>query len=537
MLRDDSETMTLRWLALLRLLVGCLLVACGSSPWTGRAVDVAIDADACFRGAVSAISVRALSETGAPLEGQRLEVDGGITFPTGVRVLAEDESSARFLLEVTLFDASGTPIGFARHLGDFPATEGEVGTARILFEDACFGHLCEHTGACANAACVPSMVAPTRPARDRMPDRCPGHAFVRVEGTGDCSSPSEACADVSMALEHLGDAGGLVDVHGGNTVVMPGEGPCFSTTEGELASYPGFTIAEGVDPVVVRAWPGTGRPLIDGAGAEDTVVVHGVATLDGLELTGGRRSCAFFYGSAADGTPRPALGIRRSYVHGCGRVAGPLRTGIRMGVETRDSINAFIEDNLVRENGLSAATGSTSSMYLERVMGLRVSRNAVCNNVGSIAVLFGGATIHDNLIYANNLHGIYARTSFSVDIFNNFVCAQPGNGITFENATSRWSVTGNTFARNQNGVNLIGGSEATIRSNIVAFSGGTGIVRNAATVMHRESRNLFWMNRVDANFPTSESLVADPLFLDECGVELEAGSPANGTMDERYGAR
>lgn len=513
-----------------------LALGCGAE--SPRGVDVEIDADACLRAATASISVRALTDDGVPIPGQELVVDEGLVFPTGVRVLAAIGDSQRFTIEITAWDAAGTPLAFARHHGTFP-TEATLDGARVLLDDRCLGHVCTETGACSEGACVASADAPTRPARLTGSARCPGHAFVRAEGDGDCSSPTLACADVETALSYLGAAGGIVDVHGGGAVVLPSDDRCESPTSAEPSTYPGFTIPDGLGAILVRGWPGTGRPRIDGTGLPDAIRVEGVATIDGLEITAGRSSCVYFLGKPADGLPRPAMGIRRSYVHGCGRIAAsPIRTGIRMGVDSRDSVNAFVDDNLVRGSGIAAATGTTTAAYLERMMGLQVRRNTLCQNVGPLAVLLGSANLTENVVYGSTTQGILVRNAFSLEAHDNVVCRSTGVGLYLDGGTSRWTATRNTLARNDVGVRFQGGADSTLRHNILAFNRTFGAVRSAATIVHRESRNLYWLNPTHSNFPASEALIADPLFLDECGHELEEGTPADGpSPNQRYGAR
>ena len=473
--------------------LGSLLGACGGDAAGG--VDLTIEADGCMAARADAIEVVVHDGVGEQTGIFTRSVDEGLVFPTGVRVLARDASSREFTVDAVLF-AEGLPIAMARYRGVFTDTLVE---ARVLFEDACFGQICE-VGTCSAGRCDEEDVVLREPSPAAG---CPGHVYVQAGTSGDCLTPETPCASIPAGLAAL-DGPGVVELHGG-------------------ASYPPLDIR--VDGVTVRAWPGTGRPVIDAAGEPDGVIVAGAdITIDGLEVMD-----ASEHGVTVNSAVNQRVTLRRLEVHDCGY--GVSEFNNHGGVHgNNDASDFIIEDSIFRDNVTEVAGRRAVGIYLNKQIRPIIRRNLVRGNPSEGIYLSAAndALISENRVEANGAAGILVFNS-DARIVDNLICDSGGSGV-FVTGTETLRVEHNTVLHSrEHGMWVDDRVEKRVERNIFAFSGEAGLRASpVAQIVH--GGNLYFENAGGDQVgvePGDSDVFADPQLLGErCTSALAEGSPA-----------
>lgn len=477
----------------------CLIsFGCGDEVPAQRAVDITLDADACIAAEATRLELRVIDATGTTT----LELDQAASFPTGVRVLARDETSTTFVLEAELFGQADLPIANLRYTGTFPGeTDAQLETIRAVFDDGCLGHICSE--ACVQGRCVPSAELVDRDPSNAT--ECPDHLWVRAGEIGDCSSPDNACGTVREALD-AASQGALVEIHGSGTY------------EPLLVDVPNL---------VLRAWPGTGTPQFDADDANLGIQLRtNDITLDGLEIFG-----AQYHGISINGALNQRITIRRCDVHdnGFGMSMFDNHGGLMVN---NDATDIVIEDSVFRDNITALEGRRDSGLHINSGIRVLVRNNEIRNNSrhGIFVAISADVTIENNIIAANGFSGV--RLSDADLLFeNNLICGSLGIGaelqgdrpITLRRNTIIGSETTAVVARND--------SEKRVEQNILAMSGNFGLVAEPDADLV-DTQNLYFDNAegdaMGFELDTEANVFADPQLLDAmgCSDALAEGSPA-----------
>ncbi|MEL6614666.1 MAG: right-handed parallel beta-helix repeat-containing protein, partial [Bacteroidota bacterium] len=192
-------------------------------------------------------------------------------------------------------------------------------------------------------------------------------------------------------------------------------------------------------------------------------------------------------------------------------------TGTRIGSDTdgdvgeRNVISGNSTDGLLIEagsvvvrgnivgltaDGTSGLGNGRAGLLIDGVTGVLAESNVISDHgFDGIAVFDGGATIQANRIgtnaagtadFGNDFDGIYVEGAGStdVDILNNLIAGNDGNGVSIRDGATGILVQGNTIGiavgggalgNTDDGVEVEGASTATILNNAIAFNGSLGI--------------------------------------------------------------
>lgn len=511
-----------------------LLVACGEDPLT--AVDVRIDADACTAAGAERLRVRVLDAEGDEVELFEVDVagdDAEVTFPTGVRVFPRGgDAGRRWVVEATVVDAGSNPIAYQRARGGY--VRDEIGATDLLFDDACLGIECPTGETCVEARCVPDDAPATR-ARHTPRTICPPLVFVDAasgtdaDGCGDWDGP---CATIQRAIDDWltpDGIGGVIHVHGGSTYT--------GDTNAVAAIVPERALGAPAAPLVIRAWPGTGMPLLDARGSSGSGIVmySAYVVLDGLRITRAIR-----HGITVNQIPAHDLTVRRCelFENGVGTSMFDNHSNIEIN---NGASNILIEDSILR-NAVRPAMTSTGSpashgdgIYMNAGSDLIVRRSVIDANA-AFGIFINGApdiVVEDTVVNDSGNDGIRIDAQGPIRLAGLRICGNSQSGVDITDAEqlvlSHLSVVDN----DGRGITLTGAGPITHQGNLIASNEAVG-VEIATDAMVDDGWNLYFMNVTDISGFVPErpetDVRSDPLLIgvDACDLGLEAGSPARG---------
>lgn len=488
-----------------------LLLACGDSD---VAVDVTIDADPCTVDLTRRLVVRVLDELEQEVES--FERTEGLTFPTGVRIVSSN-ANTEWVVEVEAFGEGDVPVGFQRTGGTFDAT---ISQRAVLLDDTCFGIVCPD-GTCVGGRCTDIRFDAVTP--NPRPDACPGLAFADAEGGGapPCGSAETPCERAQDAVATLGTINaGVLFLRGGAT-------PYTETRSG------GSVISlDGIEGLVVRAWPDTGQPLIDATGYGEGIDIDGAnITIDGIEVRNADR-----HGININGPRNEGITVRNCIVYANGDSANMFNN--HAGISTNnDAREILIENNIIRDN-VTDLDQRCSGIHSNATDELVIRGNVVSGN-SRFGIFTNNITgdVIENIIADNGSTGLLYDGEGEVR--QNRICNSTDHGlVVMADAT----VSFNTVVDNATaGIRVSTDDVFVVSNNIIAFN---GIGLEASGADPSDGPNLYFMNDMQFVGLTPDmpalDVVADPLLSgrEDCTLELMEGSPARGaTPETSFGAR
>lgn len=482
------------------------LCACGDDV----AVDLTIDADPCMVELIERIEVRVVDEMDAVVD--VFEASDELEFPTGVRVISSDASRS-WHVEIVAYAGGDVPIGYQNASGSF---ESEVSRRGVLLADECLGIECD-AGTCIAGECSSAAFESVMP--NPRPATCPGLAFADGDDGVEmpCGSADAPCASGQHAINTLSGTGGIVFLAGGSP---------YTDDDGVV-----LDIDVEESRLVVRPWPGTGRPIVEGTDEAIDIDARDVV-IDGLEVRNASR-----HGININGDDNERVTIRNCEIHSNGDSESMFDTHAAIGLNNGAS-DVLIENNVLRDN-VTSFDRRDSGVHANNSPGLVVRGNRIEGN-SRIGIFTNGGTadVIDNVIFGNGSSGLIHDGEGEVR--GNRICANSDRGII---ARTNGPILYNTIVDNgAAAIHFTTSSTPLVTNNILAYN-GIGLSSDG-TADPDDGPNLYFMNdeRFDMVIPDMESadVIADPLFVrrDDCSLELMDGSPARGESPETsFGAR
>lgn len=489
-------------------------------------VDLVIDAGACTETLVSRVVVRVFSAEGDLVETFARSADDGPVFPTGVRVAPRDGDTSRaWAIEADALDSEGVSVSFQRAFGAYAA--GAPRELALPFDDACLGLACRADETCRQGACVSDFepVAMGEPTRAECPH------FLWVDGTagvdGDsCEDPAMPCATIQHAVDEVQSSarGYVLNVHGESTYQFDGGREVVELNESAARAND--------DHRIVRAWPGTGRPIVDASGADKGLLINDSrVVIDGFEIHSAMEHGIAFnssFGGAQDGV------VRNCEIWGNG--TGPMpsfpnEAGISLN---NDAARITIVDNVLRDN-LSVDPSRGAGVYVNSNDDLIIVGNVIRDNQGEGLRLnnVDRSIVRDNVLIGNRV-GIRSDGN-DTTIEDNAICGSTEAALFVNDGASTFRH--NTVVDSGDPAIQITSAAWTLERNIIAFGAGFGLGGTGSPV-NRE--NLYFMNAsgetegITRSAPDTDLLDTDPLLTDRaaCDVRLGEGSPARGAAGD-----
>ncbi|MDR7422295.1 MAG: nitrous oxide reductase family maturation protein NosD [Armatimonadota bacterium] len=280
----------------------------------------------------------------------------------------------------------------------------------------------------------------------------------------------------------------------GSAATARGESPPFDLARAVAAAPPGAVVVvpPGVYPgPLVLARPlvlrGQGRPVIDGRGAGDVVVITGErVTLEGFAVRGGSllysREAAGIVVRGAGAVVRDneiddvLFGVYLAGARGAVVAGNTIRTAA-LPVERRGhavylwhSREILIADNRILrgKDGIHIAFSNET----------RVERNLVTDSRYGLHVMYSHRNVYRNNVFLGNVVGAAVMYSSDVtldhNVFEGSRSVAAGAGLIFKDA-DRLLVRGNRIARNRVGLEFDNtpaerGGWAQVEENLVAFN-------------------------------------------------------------------
>lgn len=532
------------------LLIALCVSACAESESPTTEVRVLIDIDSEL--AAQLLSVRVF-DTDRQLALEQIVSLDEVQLPIVLPLFPDGEGTRSYHVVLQLSALGGADLGTQRVIGEY--VDGESRVLHVAFRALCSDTICSGRETCRDEAgeplCVQACFAPQQQSSDTLPNPIPCDTEVYVDGSigedmpGACFGPEAPCASVGYALaNYLNDGqGGVINVAGGSTYEGFGIGASSSGTPDV--------------PLVVRAWPGSGRPIFDGQGeglvigtcCSDNSANHFV--LEGLEVINGYgqgiqlhgravqnaviRDCVVSDttlerdGASFEGYSVEAGGIvvrngasgvlvQGNVVRG-GRGSGEELSGLVFGASGISVVgtNVTLDRNTITDN---SGPGIRANGGEHRIVGNRVERSGA----SGLRLHVEDSLVEDNWACASAAHGIELADSHRVDVRHNSVAGSALNGVFLRDFST----------------------DVMLSANVVAFGGAAGVARLATEESEPvDSMNLYWMNAAGAyegTEPDGDDWVdeIDPMFtgLEGCELELGADSPAVTLVDGgRVGAR
>lgn len=513
---------------------------CGGEVEGGTRVDVRFHAEPA-----SAMRAESLRLVVRDTEGDEvLRRDMAVSeerLPVGVRLVPQGGDAARrYRLEAELLAADGVPFNRIGVAGTY--VEGELARLDLWFDDDCIDVACGVGQTCEEGRCVAACFTPSQGSdreRDR-PTACPGAAPVWVDfATGAdhpalCTDPATPCATIQYALDNypLPGLGTVINVRGGQTYRESIE------IRGDASGVEGA-------PTTLRPWDGA-RPVIDANGAETGIrlccgneAAHHVV-VEGFEITGAAAHGVLLRGQGADFNV-----IRDCTIHDNGIGPSEAEEGSGITVDEGADRNR-IEGNVVVDSGVGSAHPARG-IVVDASVGVEVIGNVVTGSRSNGIRIEGGqaVTVRGNVVRTSGGNGLtfWGEDHVAED---NVFCDNYGQGIRLVDA-ARVRIEHNTIlGSGDNGIALLSGAAATgVRSNILAFNGGFGVLVEGEEPL--DSHNLYFDNAMGPvqgfvpDMPDTDVVGQDPLLADPAACEATpaAGSPALGAAHdgEDMGAR
>lgn len=504
-----------------------ILAACGDGDGRETEVRVFVDVDDALAAESMRVRVfdteRALAaelSAEVPPSGESLVLP---LFPDG-----DGERSYHVVME--LRGAGGASLGVQRVIGGY--VDGESRILRARFASSCAETTCSGRETCRDEGgtprCVDACFSPQDSAEASLPapNTCPLTVYVNGDtGTDDaaaCLGPEAPCETPSYVLDEYlaGGTGGTINVAGGSTYSRVFLGPENSGTADT--------------PLVLQAWPGTGRPVFDGEGRGPGISTCCSAdsashlVLSGLEVTRG-----LYQGILLHGRSVQDAAILDCVVSGTVLEEVPFGSQAAGIVVTNQASDVRIAGNVVRDNLGVGTEGEPTHGIAVTGTNMTLEDNIVRNNNGhGFLILNGDHHVARNSVTGSGLAGMRVLDSDDNVFEDNFVCGSADVGVDV--ADSRRSrFEHNTLRQNGgDGLRLVDSSDDwTLAFNIFASNEGVGLGRADEESEPEDSQNLFWMNVGGASPDTTPDGMVwtdiDPAFASpDCDAALSEGSGA-----------
>lgn len=516
------------------LLAMAILAACGDSPGPGGTeVRVVVEVDEAL--AAESLRVRVYDTERAlaaelsadiPPSGEALVVP---LFPDG-----EGERSYHVVME--LLGAGGVSLGLQRVIGGY--VDGESRILRARFASSCAETSCTGRETCRDVAgsaeCVHACFDPQDPAEESLPSSnvCPLTVYVNgATGSDDpaaCFGPEAPCEGPSYVLDEYlaGRTGGTIHVAGGATYSRLFMGPENSGTV--------------ETPLVIQAWPGTGRPIFDGEEmgpgistcCSDNSANHLV--LSGLEVIRGRLQGILLHGRS----------VQDAAILDCivsGTVLGevPFSSQAAGIVVTNQASDVRVVGNVVRDNQGVGSTGEPTHGISITGNDMVLEDNVVSNNNGhGFLIVNNNHRVARNIVTGSGLAGMRIVDADDNVFEDNLICRSTGIGVDIDDSQDG-RFEHNTVVQN-GGDGIETGdfsNDWSIAFNILASNEGFGLVRLAGEESEPEDfQNLYWMNvggvSADTTPDGTDWTDIDPAFASpDCDATLSSGSGAAALID------
>ncbi len=521
-----------------------LAVGCGGAEEVDTEVRVHATVDETLDAQL--LNVR-VYDTDRQLASERIQDMTGASQPVVVPLFPGGEGARSYHVVLTLLAPNGTQLGIQRVIGDY--MEGEQRVVRVHFSASCAATTCSGRETCIEEDGAPRCVhacfdpQPRENTSLSVPHDCPNEVYVDgATGTDDpaaCFGPEAPCQSVSYALDNYltGRIGGVINVHGG-------------------ATYPAFGIStdeSGTEqtPTVIRAWPGTGRPLFDGDGRNPGISTCCSAdsanhlVLERLDVVDGLLQGILLHGTAVQDAEIRHCGVSSTQLpnpEDGGVIPFPSQAGAI--VVTNQASGVRLINNIVHFNDAVGVDGDGEEVGTigiavtgNRVLlennfvdgssghGIRVfgNTNRLIGNVISGVDLQGislfeadDAVLEDNTICNARGAGVEAIQSLRGVLRHNTVVESMGDGVVLRDASDRWELSRNVFA----------------------FNMGAGIARSGDGSEPTDQQNLYWMNGEGPSRSTmSDGMdwrnTVEPAFLNlvECNTLLDPNSESARLID------
>ncbi|MEL6546510.1 MAG: right-handed parallel beta-helix repeat-containing protein, partial [Myxococcota bacterium] len=430
----------------------CVAFMCSACSETDSTTDVFFTVGEGFVPQVHSLRVQSIAPTttdaGPSFDETRslAEVSG----PLGARLVGEP--NARWSIAATAFSLRQRFLGEQRAQGLFDS-DGKYLSSTTQFDPSCASVQCNASESCELGVCV-ALCSPPDPCPTSPPtvyvDAANGTNATPADGGRGCTDPSTPCADIQFALQEYGRTHQVFEVHGG----------------GGTTRYAGFSVApewsgSEAQPRLIRGWPGTGRPIIEGdgeaavrIGQDSDRTAHVV--IAGFEMTESPRAVEV----------RNAENVRlRNLVIRALRVADS-------AIEVVDASQIEILDIQLFQN--TAASTGFSGIHAAGDSFL-IARNVVVGASGwQIDVAGDNHTVRDNLVLGGE-SGIRIDGGSGATVSNNRICETETDAVLLRNA-SNWSVEFNTIFAAENGVQLLSNSGGRLQNNLVIDQRGVGFL-------------------------------------------------------------
>jgi hypothetical protein len=547
--RERSAKATVGWLvALLRIsLAGSLATALGCDS-AGDVTEVIIELQA----------LPELERRAERLVVRVWDTDGALALHRDVRIAGADAETS-LPGRVPLAPLGGDADRTFRLVADLVSPEGhcvaridrsggyEPGVSReavVRFGDA-EPPTCADDGLCREGSCATACYETGPSDAAVLPQRCPRVAFVDSGERGEdrasgCDSPETPCRTLRFTVDNyiVPGTGTLINVHGDRTYRSVA-GETVLTLREEASGSP-------ARPTVLRAWPGTGRPTLDGQGVEtgiqlccsDSGPSHVV--IEGFTITGAGLRGVYIVGDVVS-----EIVVRSNEIMGIGSLDDPGSVVLGAIATNQGPDDIHIEHNYVRDNGDANAAFDFPGVWIawggsDRV---RITGNRIARHSGP-GVRFHGddGEIALNTIVDSRSHGLVLYESAdNVTVRDNAICQSGEDGVDVDGADAV-SITHNVVVdNNRHGVTIRDASTGdqptgtSVRNSILAHNGGEAISTATDLPVDRDF-NLHFDNDEGPGQPVgAESLVGqDPRLRgrEACDAIVADESPAEGRAED-----
>jgi serralysin len=286
-------------------------------------------------------------------------------------------------------------------------------------------------------------------------------------------------------------------------------------------------------PLTLRAWPGTGVPILDGMGMRnDAIDVNAPYVLvDGLELRGGGE-----HGISMNGPAKQHITVLRCDIHDNGSTpTTPFdnRAGVIVnnGASDLTVAECRIHDNVnagFDVDGIRALNGSS-----EMVTRLTIADNVIFGNTThGLNLRIVESFVTDNRIYENGVDGIHADGN-AIIIRDNRTCDAGRHGVFLAGLANATVVNNTAVGNAMHGIHVQAPSSTTeLVANVMTGNGTAGAWSDANLA---DGYNVYFDNGEDAvGFMRAQPMTDifdDPMLMsdaDPCSAFLGPTSPAIG---------
>ena len=349
-----------------------------------------------------------------------------------------------------------------------------------------------------------------------------------------CTDPGSPCRTIPYAVANYvaGQDGDRVLIRGSQAHAIPSELRLDDTRSGTAGN-----------PTVFEAWPGTGRPVLDGGGTAPTIVSSccGASAarylwIEGLTFTGATDVGLQFSGSGSVG----------NVVTNCrfvGNGQGPSSAGAPNGglALVDDTATTFVVGNVIEENqddGSDFANGIT----VDGTDHVIANNSVLSNEVYGIEVFGDGHRIMNNQVVSNRDCGVRIRSASRTLVCNNIIRNNLGTALGIQDGSGVRLYHNTLVDNDESSIEIEGTTASELRSNILMSSGAFGIDVMAGADEPADSHNLYFGNPsgptsgMTRDMSDSDIVGSDPRFVSPgtFDFQLQADSPARSTGHDGF---